>query len=144
MSDVCTLAYRLNDRDRDTLEITIQLVCEGVVDEWVGIGFSSGGLMQNSEAVLGIPGNDVPLRYALNGKSADALVQMPDQEQTLILIGASLQLDKNRRTVMTFTKTLEVDAGEEIYLLFARGTSPSLGYHAERSSVKISLKLKLP
>eukprot|EP00985_Skeletonema_marinoi_P000607 scaffold224_cov108-Skeletonema_marinoi.AAC.5 len=64
--------------------------------------------MQNSEAVLGIPGNDVPLRYALNGKSADDV-------------------------------TLEVDAGEEIYLLFARGTSPSLGYHAERSSAKITL-----
>jgi len=62
MSDVCTLAYRLNDRDRDTLEITIQLVCEGVVDEWVGIGFSFDGLMQDSEAVLGIPGNDGPHR----------------------------------------------------------------------------------
>ena len=92
--------------------------------------------MQNSEAVLGIPGNDRPLRYALNGKSADDVVQMPDKEQTLI--GASLQLHKNKRTV-TFTKTLEVDAGEEIYLLFARGTSPSLGYHAERSSAKITL-----
>jgi len=92
MSDVCTLAYRLNDRDRDALEITIhiQLDCEGFVDEWVGIGFSSDGLMKNSEAVLVIPGNDRPLRYALNGKSADDVVQMPDQEQ--ILIGASLQL----------------------------------------------------
>ena len=113
MSDVCTLAYRLNDRDGDTLEITMQLVCEGVFDEWVGIGFSSDGLMQNSEAVLGIPGNDVPLRYALNGKSADDVVQMPDQEQ--ILIGASLQPHKNKRTVMTFINTLEVDAGEDIY-----------------------------
>jgi len=76
------------------------------------------------------------LRYALNGKSADAVVQMPDQEQTLI--GASLQLHKNKRTVMTFTKALEVDAGEEMYLLFARGMSPSLGYHAdaERSQSK--------
>jgi len=89
-----------------------------------------------SVAVLGIPGNDVPLRYALNGKSADALVQMPDQEQTLM--GASLQLHKNKRPVMTFTKALEVDAGEEMYLLFARGMSPSLGYHpdAERSQSK--------
>jgi len=109
MSNVCTLGYRVNDWD--ALEITMQLVCDGV-DEWVGIGFSSGGLMQNSEAVLGIPGNDVPLRYALNGKSADDVVQMPDQEQTLI--GESLQLHKNKRTV-TFTKTLEVDAGEDIY-----------------------------
>ena len=94
------------------MEITIQLVCEGVVDEWVGIEISSDGLMQNSvDSVLGIPGNDRPLRYALNGKSADDVVQMPDQEQTLI--GASLQRH-NKRTVMTFTKTLEVDAGEEI------------------------------
>jgi len=29
-------------------------------------------------------------------------------------MGASLQLHKNKRIVMTFTKTLEVDAGEEI------------------------------
>eukprot|EP00985_Skeletonema_marinoi_P006810 scaffold2991_cov66-Skeletonema_marinoi.AAC.2 len=123
MSDVYTLAYRLN------------LVCEGAVDEWVGIGISSDGLMQ-SVAVLGIPGNDVPLRYALNGKSADDVLHMPDQEQTLM--GASLQLHKNKRTVMTFTKALEVDAGEEMYLLFARGMSPSLGYHAdaERSQSK--------
>ena len=69
--------------------------------------------MQNREAVLGIPGNDVPLRYALNGKSADDVLHMPDQEQTLI--GASLQLHKNKRTVMTFINTLEVDAGEDIY-----------------------------
>eukprot|EP00984_Skeletonema_dohrnii_P008798 scaffold3278_cov115-Skeletonema_dohrnii-CCMP3373.AAC.9 len=74
MSDVCTLAYRVNDRDRDALEITTQLVCEGVVDEWVGIGFTSDGLMQNSKAVLGIPGHDRPLFC----KSADDVVQMPD------------------------------------------------------------------
>ncbi len=137
ISDDCTLAYRVNDLDTSTtLTITMELVCEGV-DKWIGIGFSSDGLMQNSEAVLGIPGNDRPLRYALNGKSVDTVVRMPDQEQ--ILIGASLQVFNNATTAMIFTKALENEAGEEIFLLFARGATSSLGYHAERSSVKITL-----
>lgn len=134
ISDVCTLAYRVNDLD--TLTITVELVCEGV-GEWIGVGFSSDGLMQNSEAVLGIPGNEMPLRYALNGKSVDAVVRMPDEEQTLM--GASLQVLNKVQTVMKFTMALDNEAGEEIFLLFARGATDSLGYHAERSAVKITL-----
>ena len=115
----------------------MESVCEGI-EEWFGIGFSSDGLMQNSEAVLGIPGNDRPIRYALNGKSTDAVVRMPDEEQ--ILIGASLQVLQNDRFVMKFTKTLESnEAGDEIFLLFARGATSTLGYHVDRTSVKITL-----
>ena len=82
-------------------------------------------------------GNDRPLRYVLNGKSVDTVVRMPDEEQTLI--GASLQVLNNAQTVMKFTKALENEAGEEIFLLFARGATSSIGYHAERSAVKITL-----
>ncbi|KAL7493494.1 hypothetical protein ACHAWT_006042, partial [Skeletonema menzelii] len=135
VSDDCIVAYRVNHRD--ALSITVESVCEGI-EEWFGIGFSSDGLMQNSEAVLGIPGNDRPIRYFLNGKSNDAVVRMPDEEQ--ILIGASLQVLQNDRFVMKFTKTLESnEAGDEIFLLFARGATSTLGYHVDRTSVKITL-----
>ena len=140
-SDDCILAYRINDWDASA--ITIELTCENVDEKWVGIGFSSDGSMQNSEAVLGIPGNDTPLKYNLNGKSAAAVVQMPEHKQTLI--DASLEVDNDGRTVMKFTKLMkeegeiEIKAGEEIYLLYARGMNSNLGYHAERLSVKLTL-----
>jgi len=140
ISDDCTLAYRVNEWD--ALTITIELTCEGV-KEWVGIGFSTDGFMQNSEAVLGIPGNNKPLKYSLNGKSADAVVQMPEHKQTLI--NASLEVDNDGRTLMKFTKIMkeeggiEIKHGGEIFLLYARGMSTNLGYHAERSSVKLTL-----
>jgi hypothetical protein len=133
-TDDCTIGYRVNTRD--VLSITVELVCMGV-DKWIGIGFSSDGLMQNSEAVLGIPGNDRPIRYALNGKSVDTVVQMPNEEQTLR--GASLQVLQNDRTVMKFTKNLENKVGGEIFLLFAHGATSTLGYHADRTSVKVTI-----
>lgn len=140
ISDDCTLAYRVNGWD--ALTITMELTCEGV-EEWVGIGFSTDGFMQNSEAVLGIPGNNQPIKYSLNGKSADAVVQMPEHKQTLI--NASLEVDNDGRTLMKFTKIMkeeggiEIKHGGEIFLLYARGMSTNLGYHAERSSVKLTL-----
>lgn len=133
-TDDCTIGYRVNTRD--VLSITVELVCMGV-DKWIGIGFSSDGLMQNSEAVLGIPGNDRPIRYALNGKSVDTVVQMPNEEQTLR--GASLQVLQNDRTVMKFTKNLDYKVGEEIFLLFAHGVTSTLGYHTDRKSVKVTI-----
>ena len=134
LSDDCTLAYKVMPWDR--VVISMELTCEGV-EEWVGIGFSSDGLMENSEAVIGIPGNDAPLLYALNGKSTNDVVQLPVEEQTLI--NASLGTDSDGRTVMKFTHILEKDAKDEMYVLYARGTTATLGYHAERSSVQITL-----
>ncbi len=76
----------------------------------------------------------MPLRYALNGKSVDTVVRMPGEEQTLI--GASFQILSKVQTVM---KKMSDEAGEEIFLLFARGATDSLGYYAERSAVKVTL-----
>lgn len=139
ISDKCKLAYRFND---DAKTITMALTCEGVVDKWVGVGFSVDGQMQNAEAVLGLPGK-MPRKYDLNGKSIDAVVEMPANKLTLI--DASFEVDAEERTVLRFTKIMkeegeiEIKQGGEIYLLYALGTSQELGYHAERKSLKVTL-----
>jgi len=134
VSDECTLAYRVNDG----FTITVELTCDES-DEWVGIGFSKDGQMQNSEAVLGVPGHQ-PLKYALNGKYTAAVVQMPEHKQTLM--DATLEVDEDGRTVMKFTKILKehmIEDEEEIFLLYAKGMSSTLGYHPNRSSFKLAL-----
>jgi hypothetical protein len=136
VSDDCTLAYRVNNE----LTITMELTCEGS-DEWIGIGFSIDGKMQNSEAVLGVPGNQ-PLKYALNSKDTAAVIQMPEHKQTLV--DATLEVDQHGRTVMKFTKILrehgeiEIKQGENNFL-YAKGMSSSLGYHPNRLSFKLTL-----
>ena len=145
ISDECTLTYGVNG---DALTITMELTCDGV-DEWVGIGFSTDGKMQNGQAVLGIPGQS-PLKYFLNGKSTAAVVEMPANKQTLIdasldVGGTDERTKRLRRTVMKFTKIMkeddeiEIKPGVEFYVLYARGMSSTLGYHADRSSTKITL-----
>ena len=134
LSGGCTLAYRVNDG----ITITVELTCDGS-GEWVGIGFSKDGQMQNSEAVLGVPGHQ-PLKYALNGKYTAAVVQMPEHKQTLM--DATLEVDQDGHTVMKFTKILRehmLDDEEEIFLLYAKGMSSTLGYHPTRSSFKLDL-----
>ena len=134
LSGDCTLAYRVNDG----ITITVVLTCDGS-DEWVGIGFSKDGQMQNSEAVLGVPGHQ-PLKYALNGKYTAAVVQMPEHKQTLM--DATLEVDQDGHTVMKFTKILRehmLDDKEEIFLLYAKGMSSTLGYHPTRSSFKLDI-----
>jgi hypothetical protein len=136
VSDDCTIAYRVNNG----LTITMELTCDGS-DEWVGIGFSIDGQMQDSEAVLGVPGNQ-PLKYALNGKYTAAVIPMPEHQQTLM--DATLQVDQHGRTVMKFTKILkeqgeiEIKRGENNFL-YAKGMSSNLGYHPNRLSFKLIL-----
>ena len=134
LSGDCTLAYKINDGST----ITVELTCDGS-GEWVGIGFSKDGQMQNSEAVLGVPGHQ-PLKYALNGKYTAAVIQMPENKQTLM--DATLESDEDGRTVMKFTKILNehmLEEEEEIYLLYAKGMTSTLGYHPNRSSFKLAL-----
>ncbi len=136
VSNDCKLAYKINNG----LTITMELTCEGS-GEWIGIGFSNDGKMQGSEAVLGVPGEQ-PLKYALNGKYAAAVIPMPEHKQTLT--DASLEVDEDRRTIMRFTKVMkeedeiEIRSGENIFL-FARGMTSTLGYHPQRSSFKLTL-----
>ncbi len=136
VSNDCKLAYKINNG----LTITMELTCEGS-GEWVGIGFSNDGKMQGSEAVLGVPGQR-PLKYALNGKYAAAVIPMPEHKQTLT--DESLEVDEDGRTIMRFTKVMkeddeiEIRSGENIFL-FARGMTSTLGYHPQRSSFKLTL-----
>lgn len=135
VSNDCNLAYKINNG----LTITMELTCEGS-DEWVGIGFSNDGKMQGSEAVLGVPGEQ-PLKYALNGKYAAAVIPMPEHKQTLT--DASLEVDEDGRTIMKFTKVMkedeiEIRLGENIFL-YARGMTSTLGYHPQRSSFTLTL-----
>jgi hypothetical protein len=118
----------------------MELTCEGS-DKWVGVGISPDGQMQNSEAVLGVPGYQ-PLKYALNGQSVSAVIQMPERMQTLK--DTSLEVDKNKRTVMKFTKIMKEEGETEIrrgenYFIFAQGMSSTLGYHPTRVSFKVTL-----
>jgi hypothetical protein len=136
VSNDCKLAYKINNG----LTITMELTCEGS-GEWVGIGFSNDGKMQGSEAVLGVPGEQ-PLKYALNGKYAAAVIPMPEHKQTLT--DASLEVDEDGRTIMRFTKVMkeddeiEISSGENIFL-YARGMTSTLGYHPQRSSFTLTL-----
>lgn len=132
LSDDCTLAYRVFDVSST---ISMELTCEGIDEEWVGVGFSKTGSMFG-EAVLGSMPGQQPLKYDLLGSSVE---KMPEFKQTLK--NASLEIDASGRTVMKFTKMLkeedevEIMLGEGLFLLYARGTSTTLGCHAERSAI---------
>lgn len=79
----------------------------------------------------GIPGS-TPLKYNLDGYSLSTVTPMPDEQQTLI--DASITVNDNGQTVMTFTKLMnEPDELEIVYglnrFLWAHGDDATLAYH---------------
>ena len=94
---------------------------------WIGIGFSSYGLMRGSQAVIGIPAEGTVLKYDLSSRATLA----DDDRQTLT--GTSLA-EADGVVTMEFAKLL-VEEGEVAIVegamnrfIHARG-SQELGYH---------------
>ncbi|KAL3939863.1 MAG: hypothetical protein SGBAC_005498 [Bacillariaceae sp.] len=141
-----TLSYRFTVEDpnaggKDSITVTYTAPVSNV---WVGVGFSTAGLMVGSEAVIGIPastGDDVK-KYSLGGKTTAGVTLLPDSQQTLV--DASLTTTTTTTTTLTFTKIL-VEDGEiainrvgETILLAAHGASGTLGIHATSGSFTLS------
>jgi len=105
-------------------------------DGWIGLGFSTNGFMQGSQAVVGIPDEGSVLKYDLSGNIASV---MSDEDQTLT--DTSI-VNNSVLTTMEFTKLLVeegqvpiLEDGENIFLHAWGG--PTLGYHTGRLSFQI-------
>ena len=109
---------------------------------WMGFGFSPDGLMDGSVAVIGVPGNDPPLKYRLTSSA----IVMDDDEQTLpyAKLYANDDDDGDGYMSMEFAKILE-EEGEvfiipnaENRMIYAMGDG-DVGYHYMRTSFVIDL-----
>ncbi|KAL7541858.1 hypothetical protein ACHAXR_011295 [Thalassiosira sp. AJA248-18] len=106
-------------------------------ESWVAFAVSEEGKMIGSNAIIGLPDENLVLKYDLNGKSAGQVVAMADDKQTLM---DTAIVQEGGKTTIEFTKML-VEDGEIAILeeglnnfLYASGRSNSLGYHATRVS----------
>ena len=105
-------------------------------DGWIGIGFSTNGMMRGSQAVIGIPAEGTILKYDL---TSGAVALADDNRQTLT--GTSIA-EEDGMVVMEFVKLL-VEVGEiEINeygpnkFIHARG-DVELGYHIRNKNFVI-------
>jgi hypothetical protein len=121
---------------------TLTMIYEVPENSWVAIGFSNnGGLMIGSEAVIGLPDENLVQKYTLSGKSDAGVQPLADEQQTLI--DASI-IQEGGVTVLQFTKILE-EAGEipivvgQNTFLGSYGSSNTLGYHLSRGTFAINL-----
>jgi hypothetical protein len=108
-------------------------------DGWIGIGFTSSGRMDGSQAVIGIPAQGTVLKYDL--VSYDA-TPMSGDKQTLT--GTSIT-EEEGKVIMGFTKML-IEDGEvpiikdsENIFIYAAGNGGYLGPHTKRGNFVINL-----
>ena len=106
-------------------------------DGWIGIGFSTEGLMAGSQAVIGIPAEGTVLKYDLTSTATP----MSEERQTLTDTSIA---EVDGMVTMDFTKLL-VEEGEvpiledaENTFIHARGLG-TLGYHSSRTSFVVVL-----
>ncbi|CAB9496618.1 Eukaryotic cytochrome b561 [Seminavis robusta] len=131
-----TVTYELGvDEATNTGTFSATVVYEGLA--WVGFAISPTGRMQDSNAVIGMPGEEEsetnPGKYFLGGYTADGITL--SEQQTLL----SKSLEQNdTHTVLSFTKLLEepdevaiTPSGDNNFLV-AVGLSNEFGYHAAR------------
>jgi len=106
---------------------------EAEAEAWIGLAFSLDDKMSGSEGIIGLPDEGTVKKYALSGYSAPA--EMEADHQTLRDTSIS---QNDGRTIMSFTKLLEESDEIRIketganWLLHARGSSNSFGYHRTR------------
>jgi len=113
-----------------------------IEDGWIGIGFSPGGKMEGSQAIVGVPNDGIVQKYTLSGYYPGV---MSDEKQTLQDTSISID-EEDGKTVMKFAKQMvEADEDEvpiihdgENILLHAWGNS-MLGYHTGKLSFVIDL-----
>lgn len=115
---------------------------------WLGFGFSSGGEMVGSTAVIGLPDYKDsitnPGKYSLDGKTDSLVVPMDTAQQTLR--DATIRQD-NRMTMMEFGKLLIEDdeqplvvPGENTFI-YSASANNELGYHGfKRGSITVYLE----
>jgi hypothetical protein len=111
---------------------------------WIGLGISPSGEMDSevegmkSTGIIGLPEEGTVMKYWLDDD--DVKVDPMDSEKQT-LMDASITVEEDGKTIMTFAKYLEEEDDEFVILakgenpfLYAYGTGPSLGYHASRGS----------
>jgi len=138
-----TLEYIVNRADAragglDTVTMTYSVPQE----RWISIGFTNGdGMMIGADAVVGFPGSGQVKKYFMSSYDNSGVVQMPEEQQTLIEATAVYE-DGNTR--MQFTKILN-ETGE---IPIAIGANTFIGafglnnmffYHDKRDSFDIDL-----
>ena len=142
LSHTCLLKYKVDVPTVVTPvnAITMELICEG--ESWVGVGFSNDGQMIGSEAVLGVPGGDIPQKYVLGGKDNSSVKPMAAHRQTLMDTSVTFE---NGLTILKFTKIMkeegevEIKSGVENTFLYAQGMGLDVGYHAVGESFPLNL-----
>lgn len=136
LSPECTLKHAVN-----AVSITMELTCEG--ETWLGVGFSTDGLMIKSGAVIGFPGGSKPEKYFLQRRNESRIYRLPEHMQTLT--DASITVTEEGNTVMKFTKPLrepdEIQITEQIYFLYAQGYDHRFGWHGPNSRGSFQLNL---
>lgn len=140
-----TLNYVVNVDEDGVGTLSAQVVYKG--QGWLGFGISADGRMVDSLAVIGIPSVPIgpanPGKYALNAKSTNGAVLLPEEQQTL-LDGQVYQ--DGTHTVLTFTKLLSepgelaIDPNGWNNFLVAAGDQNELGsFHKSHASARIRL-----
>jgi len=115
---------------------------------WLGFGFSSGGEMVGSTAVIGLPNykDSVanPGKYSLDGKTDSLVVPMDAAQQTLR--DATIRQD-NGMTMMEFGKLMIEDDEEPLVVpgentfIYSASANNELGYHGfKRGSITVYLE----
>lgn len=130
-----TLKYRVNPSDPNAPngEDTISIEYSAPTDAWLGIGFSSSGLMIPSDAVIGLPATGEVKKYALAARNVGGVNQLPAEEQTLI----NAQINQSGGvTTMSYTKIIDEDGdiaidvtGGSNNMIGAFGFTNSLAFH---------------
>jgi hypothetical protein len=138
-----TLEYLVNPNDQDANgqdTVTIKITVPNTA--WVSVGTSTTGLMPGAEAVIGKPQDGTVRKYSISARSASAIDEMPEAQQTLINTDL---VQSGGSTVMTYTKILEED-GEIIIngngdntFVSAFGFGNSFSFHQGYGSYSVSL-----
>ena len=116
-------------------------------EAWIGMAFSPSGLMVENQAVIGLPdsnnsNNNVPVGYYNLGARSPAGVTLLDDQSKVS--NASIEQEPGL-TTMTFTLNLLdengipiVESGDTARIIYAYGSSNTLGFHAFRSSTEVT------
>ena len=109
-------------------------------DGWIGIGFSTNGMMRGSQAVIGIPAEGTILKYDL---ASGSVTLADDDRQTLT--GTSIA-EENGMVIMEFAKLLVEEGEIEIKeygpnkFIHARGGA-ELGFHIRNKTFVIEFSI---
>ena len=105
-----TLKYKVNLQDPDAGGVdTITVSLTVPATAWLSVASTSSGVMVGSEAIIGLPGSGTVKKYNLNAKNANGVVEMPENQQTLI--NSNVAQTTVGETTLTYTKIL-VENGE--------------------------------